>query len=51
MEHFVTFMTMIIDFMKTPINLWGFETSYWGSFLFVMLGSFVFWFIGSIFNG
>ena len=51
MEHFVTFMTMIIDFMKTPINLWGFETSYWGIFLFVMLGSFVFRFIGSIFNG
>ena len=51
MEYFFTFMNMIIDFMKTPINLWGYETSYWGIFLFIMLGSFVFWFIGSIFNG
>lgn len=51
MEDFLAFMNIIIEFMKTPLNLWGFETSYWGIFLFIMLGSFVFWFIGSIFNG
>lgn len=51
MEYFFAFMEMIIEFAKTPINLWGFETSYWGIFLFVAIGSAVFWFIGGIFNG
>lgn len=51
MEYFFTFMDMIIDFAKTPINLWGFETSYWEIFLFVTIGSMVFLFIGGIFNG
>lgn len=51
MEHFFTLMSIIIEFAKTPIDLWGFQTSFWGIQLFVMVGSFVFWFIGSIFNG
>lgn len=50
METFIAFMQMIIEFAKSPINLWGFETSFWNIFLYTMLGSAVFWFIGSLFN-
>lgn len=50
MEQFVTFMSMIIEFMKTPIILWGFETSLWGIMLFVMLAGFVASFIGGLFD-
>lgn len=51
MEHFFALMSMIIDFMKTPIELWGFQFSLWGVFIFVMVGSIVFWFIGNLFDG
>ena len=50
MLTFLDFMEMIIDFMKTPINLWGFETSFWGIFLFVIVGVMIFRFIGGIFD-
>lgn len=50
MLTFLDFMQMIIDFMKTPISLWGFETSFWGIFLFVAVGTMIFGFIGGIFN-
>ena len=51
MEHFFSFMNIIIEFMKRPMFLWGFETSFWNIFLYVILGTMVLWFIGSIFNG
>lgn len=50
MDYFISFMFSIIDFMKTPINIWGFETSMWGILIFVMLGSIVFSFIGGLLN-
>lgn len=48
MSTFLNFMTMIIDFMKIPINLYGFETSFWGIFLFVAVGTMIFRFIGGV---
>lgn len=50
METFSLFMSLIIDFMKTPFSLWGFEMSYWSIFLFVIIGSMIFSFIGSFLN-
>lgn len=50
MESFFDFMSVIIDFMKTPFSLWGFETSMWGIFLFVIVGSLVIHFIGGVFD-
>lgn len=50
MDAFISFMEMIIEFAKTPVNLWGFDTSLWNIFLYGMLGSLVFWFIGGLFN-
>lgn len=50
MAAFFIFMEMIIDFMKTPIEVWNHTISMWGVFMFVILGSIVFGFLGSLFN-
>ena len=50
MEQFAIFMTLIIEFMKTPVNLWGYETSFWSIMLFVMISGIVAAFISGIFE-
>lgn len=50
MESFISFMGIIIDFMKQPFTIYGFEFSFWGIFMFVILGSIVMGFIGGLFS-
>lgn len=51
MEYFVSLMTQIINFMKTPFTIWGYAFSLWGVFMLIMILSVVMWFIGEVFNG
>lgn len=39
-------MAAVLDFMKTPITVFGFTFSFFEVMLTVCLGSVVFWFIG-----
>ena len=50
MEYFVSMMNLIIEFMKRPIYIYGFEFSIWGIFIFVILATIVFSFIGGLFD-
>lgn len=50
MEYFISLMTQIIDFMKTPFTIWGYSFSFWGVFMLIMILSVVMWFIGEVFE-
>lgn len=48
MDSFLSFMASLIQFMKTPVNLWGHQVTFWGIFLFVMLADIIAYFIGEM---
>ena len=50
MEHFISLMTQIINFMKTPFTIWGYSFSFWGVFMLFMILSIATWFISEIFE-
>ena len=51
MEYFISLMTQIIDFMKTPFTIWGYAFSLWDVFLLIMILSVVMRFISEVFYG
>lgn len=50
MDVFIVFMGMVVNFMRTPLFIWGFQFSYWDVFLYVIIGFLVFRFIGGVFE-
>ena len=48
MQSFIDLMTQIYDFLKTPFMIWGYEISFWGISMFIILASIVFWFVGEL---
>lgn len=50
MEAFLAMMSGIVSCMQTPMNIWGFTFSFWDVFLFSMISSVIFGFIGKLFN-
>lgn len=49
MEYFALFFGYIIAFMKIKFEIFGFELSFWGIFVFTCVTSIVLWFIGRFF--
>ena len=46
MQHFVQFMGMIYNLFNLPINIYGFEFSLWQVFMFGLIVSIIFGFVG-----
>lgn len=50
MDAFFAMMSGIIDCMQIPMNIWGFTFSLWDVFMFSMVSTVIFGFIGKLFN-
>ena len=50
MQNVAKFIGYVVDFMKIEFNLFGFDLSFWGIFIFTSLASIVLSAIGDIFN-
>ena len=51
MEVILNFMTLIINAMKEPMDIYGFQISFWDIFIFSIVAYLIFEFIGGIFGG
>lgn len=50
MAYFTRLMSMILDFLKTPFTLWGYDFSFWGVFMTIAVLSLAFMFIRGVFS-
>lgn len=50
MDAFFQLMSGIVSCMQVPMEIWGFSFSLWDVFLFSMISTVVFGFIGHLFN-
>lgn len=51
MEPFFELMGLVIEFMKTPVTIYGFTFSYWDVVLYMIVFSAVCAFIRRLING
>lgn len=51
MEYLGRIFQLCIDFMKTPINVLGYEISFWGIFIFMAVCDIIALMIGGFLSG
>lgn len=50
MEYFFRLMELVFNFMKTPINIWGFEITYFNIMIYVIVAGIIGYFIREVFD-
>lgn len=51
MEYFKELIDVVINFMKIPFTLWGFQLSLWSIFIWGILASLSLWALFKIWGG
>ena len=51
METIASFLSVIVQGMSIPMNIYGFTFSFWDIFLWSIIAGVVVWIVGRVING